>query len=93
MAEVVLHEIPPSPNTLQGEPTARIEERLGDAPWLVGATRTADVVTAASIGIATVKEEAARGNPVVASFTEPLRLGAGRERTHEGADRVLAFDR
>ncbi len=81
-------------HTLLHTATERIEKRLHDGPWLAGETMTAaDVVCAAYVGLAMIKEDAAKANPIVAFFREHLRLEKDRDKTREWADRVLAFDR
>jgi len=79
------------------ERAGAIEERLEDAPFLMGdSLTTADITAAPVVGMAMVTEEQvqAMGNhPLARFFFENFRLGEGRDRTRDWAGRVLAYAR
>ena len=75
------------------ECTQRIEERLGQAAFLEGERLTAaDLGVAPIVGLAALSGERAAASPILAFFREHLSLGAGRERTAQWLERVLAYD-
>lgn len=76
------------------ERSARIEERLGQGPWLVGSAMTAaDITAAPAVWYGMLPPAAAESSPVARFFAHGLFLGDGRTRTREWATRVMAFDR
>jgi glutathione S-transferase len=79
---------------LLNEATARIEERLEKADWLVGNGMTAaDVTAAPPVFYGMLPAEAAASSQVAKFFAEHLELGPGRERTRAWALKVMAYDR
>ena len=81
-------------NTLLRDATAKYEERLSKASWLVGeAMSAADVTAAPPIFLAMLTPELGSRNRVHAFFAEHLKLGEGRDAVRAWASRVMAYDR
>lgn len=74
--------------------TARLEARLAEGPWLVGASPTAaDFTVAPFARLGMLTAEAADGSPPLEFFREHLTLGEDRARTRDWVTRTLAFER
>jgi glutathione S-transferase len=74
--------------------TAKIEDRLATAQWLVGDRMTAaDATVAPVVNSGMLSQEMAASSPFAAFFARHLRLGEGRQRTRAWVSRVMAYDR
>ena len=76
------------------ENSARLEERLSKANWLVGDGMTAaDVSCAPMAYYGMLTPEIASISPLHKFFYDSLKLGEGRDKTRAWVGRVMAYDR
>lgn len=73
--------------------TAKIEDRLSTAPFLVGDHPTlADLACVPAVNLAMLPEAAAKRHPIGAVFHKHFHLGEGREKTREWVTKLMAYD-